>query len=298
MKGINTAILLFFVSAFVLSCGRPEQRENIDFDAWGAYWFQGEAEISSFDLTQYRYGEAREGEAVLIFVTEDFSRSRQVKLDDPDAAGRDKQTVLKMNQTRNFVTGIYPYSMMTSVFTPVKEQSQAVKINLSSQEWCGQSFLQLNLNSGESYSGQLFSYFEQEGDESLSVSGLSEDDLWNLIRIDPGQVPLGGVNVFPSLVYQRFTHQDLAAEEAFIRIQDISPQRRQLELTYGSGRRTLKIDFQRDFPYEIMGWEEIEVKPDGAQEVSRAVRKSIRQIDYWTRNSVEDEFLRRELKLE
>jgi len=298
LKRIIKVITVFFLSALILSCGRPDQRENIDFNAWGEYWFQGNAEISSFDLTQYRYGEAREGTAVLVFVTEDFSRSNQVKLEDPQAAGRDTQTVLKLNQTRNFITGIYPYSMMTSVFTPVKEQSQAVKITSSVQEWCGQSFIQLNLNSGDSYSGQLNSYFEVEGDASISISGLAEDDIWNLLRIDPNQIPLGGINVFPSMMYQRFTHSPLASEEAFIRIQDISPQRRQLELTYGSGRRTLKIDFRREFPYEIMAWEEIEVRPDGQQEVSRATRKAIKITDYWTRNSLEDEYLRRELMLD
>jgi len=298
MKKSYNPILLFFAIVFLVSCGRPEQRENIDFERWGSYWFQGEAEISSFDLTQYRYGEAREGTAVLVYVTEDFSRSNQVKLDDPQAAGRDAQTVLKLNQTRNFITGIYPYSVMTSVFTPVREQSQAVKVTSSVQEWCGQSFIQLNLGSGDSYSGQLNSYFEGEGDESFSISGLAEDDLWNLIRIDPSQVPLGGVNVFPSLVYQRFTHRGLASEQAFIRIQDISAQRRQLELTYESGRRTLKIDFRKEFPYEIMAWEEIEVRPDGQQEVSRATRRAVKVVDYWTRNSLDDEYLRRELQLD
>lgn len=298
MKRIYNPIILFFAITFLMSCGRPEQRENIDFERWGTYWFQGNAEISSFDLTQYRYGEAREGTAVLIYVTEDFSRKNQVKLDDPQAAGRDAQTVLKLNQTRNFTTGIYPYSTMTSVFTPVKEQSQAVKITSSVQEWCGQSFIQLNLGSGDSYSGNLYSYFETEGDQSISISGLAEDDIWNLLRIDPNLIPLGGVTVFPSMVYQRFTHKNLEPEQAFIRIQDITPQRKQLELSYESGSRTLKIEFRKDFPYEIMAWEEIEIRQDGQQEISRAERKSVKVIDYWTKNSVEDEYLRRELQLD
>jgi len=105
--------LLIVMLAF--SCNRP-QRENVDFKEWGDYWFQGKAEINSYNLTQYRYGEARDGEAVLIFVTEDFSRKKHVKLDDTEAAGRDKISVLKMNQTREFVTGIYPYHMMLSAF--------------------------------------------------------------------------------------------------------------------------------------------------------------------------------------
>lgn len=290
--------LIFGLSVLTLSfaCSKP-QRENVDFDAWGKYWFQGQAELSSFELTQYRYGEPREGEAVLIFVTEDFSRKKQVKLDNPGEAGRDKQSVIKMNQTRDFVTGIYPYHMMLSAFTPTKEQSNGVKFTLSSQEWCGQSFAQLNLKSGESYSGKLFSYFEQEGDETFSFSGVAEDDLWNLIRINPNQIPTGSVQMLPSLFYQRFTHKEFETQEAFLKVQSISENRNQLEVNYSSGNRILRIDFEKNFPYQIMGWEEVDVKEDGKQEVTRAKRKGLKVIDYWKKNKLEDEFLRNELNL-
>ncbi len=293
MKNLVMPLLLSFI---VMSCSKP-QRENIDYEEWGEYWFQGQAEISTFDLTQYRYGEPREGEAVLIFVTEEFSRSEQVKLDDPSEAGRDKISVIKMNQTRDFLTGIYPYHMMLSAFTPTKELSNGIKFTASSQEWCGQSFTQVNLNSGNSYNGQLFSYFEQEGDESFSVSGLAEDDLWNLIRINPNQIPTGSVQMWPSLMNQRFTHDTFESEEAFIRMTDISNDRRSLEVTYSSGKRVLKIDFEKDFPFQIMGWEEILTRENGQEEITSAERKGMKLIDYWTRNKLEDEFLRDELNL-
>ncbi|MFD2036998.1 hypothetical protein ACFSKL_19495 [Belliella marina] len=291
------SLLILSAILFIVSCSKAPVRENIDFEQWGKYWFQGKAEISSFDLKQYRYGEERQGEAVLIFVTEDFSRKKQVKLDNPDDAGKDKIGVLKMNQTRDFVTGIYPYHMMLSAFTPTKEKSQGLKFTSSVQEWCGQSFSQINLSGTNSYSGKLNSYFEKEGDASISVTGLAEDDLWNLIRISPSEIPLGGVSIFPSLFYQRFSHQELAAEEAFIRIQDISTDRKQLELTYSSGVRVLKIDFEKNFPFEILAWEEIQTKSDGSKEITLAKRKAVKVLDYWKRNKVEDEFLRDELKL-
>ena len=289
--------ILFLMATISFSCSKAPQRENINFEEWGKYWFQGKAEISSFDLEQYRYGEMRAGEAVLIFVTEDFSRKKQVKLDNPEEAGKDKISVLKMNQTRDFVTGIYPYHMMLSAFTPTKEKSQGLKFTSSVQEWCGQSFTQLNLSGENSYSGKLFSYFEKEGDHSIHLTGMAEDDLWNLIRISPNEIPIGGGTIFQSLFYQRFSHQELAAEEAFIRVQDISNDRKQLELTYSSGSRVLKIDFEKDFPHEIMAWEESQTKSNGQKEVTKARRKAVKVIDYWKRNGVEDEFLRDELKL-
>jgi hypothetical protein len=289
---VSLSLLLIFLA----SCSRP-QREEIDFDAWGKYWFQGKAEISSFELQQYRYGEPRTGEAVLIFVTEEFSRKNHVKLDQPENAGSDKISVIKMNQTRDFVTGIYPYHMILSVFTPTKEKSHSQKITAGSQEWCGHTFTQLNLKSKDSYQGQIFSYFEKEGDDSFSFSGLPEDELWNLIRINPNQIPIGSVEMMPSLFHQRFTHEDFQTQEAFIRITDITNNRSQLEVTYSSGTRELKIEFEKEFPYQIMGWEESQTKQDGTKEISKAKRKGLKTVDYWTKNKSEDEFLRRELNL-
>jgi hypothetical protein len=289
-------VSLSLVLIFLASCSGP-QRKEIDFDAWGKYWFQGKAEISSFDLTQYRYGEPRTGEAVLIFVTEEFSRKNHVKLDQPEKAGNDKISVIKMNQTRDFVTGIYPYHMMLSVFTPTKEKKHSLKITASSQEWCGHTFTQINLKSKDSYQGKIFSYFEKEGDDSFSFKGWTEDELWNLIRINPNQIPIGSVNMIPSIFHQRFTHEEFKTEEAFIRMTDITNNRRQLEVTYSSGSRILKIDFEKEFPYQIMGWEESQTKADGTKEISKAKRKGLKIVDYWTKNKSEDEFLRRELNL-
>ncbi len=90
-----------------------------DAQAFEGYWSKGQAEITSYVLDQSRYGEIHPGNAVLIFVTEDFSRSRQVKLDRPERAGEDRARVLKLNLTKKFATGVYPYSLMSSVFTPL-----------------------------------------------------------------------------------------------------------------------------------------------------------------------------------
>ena len=45
------------------------------------YWYAGKAEITSYKLTQNRYGELHQGTAVNIFVTEDFLPEKQVKAD-------------------------------------------------------------------------------------------------------------------------------------------------------------------------------------------------------------------------
>src|SRR5205085_4020736 len=127
------------------------------------YWTQGKAEITRYKLTQSRYGELHDGEAVLIFVTEPFSRSKQVKLDDWEHAGSDAVEVLKLNFVKKFVTGVYPYSLMLSTFTPVDaaQSPRVLKTSMSAQEWCGHVFGQLNLR-GNHYDSAGFSYFESE----------------------------------------------------------------------------------------------------------------------------------------
>ncbi|MEK6223912.1 MAG: hypothetical protein N2A97_03490, partial [Thermodesulfobacteriales bacterium] len=91
----------------------------VDSEEFKAYWYDGKAEITSYKLEQARYGELHEGYAVLVFVTEDFSKSKQVKLDNPQNANGDDVKVLKLNRIKKFDTGIYRYSMMDSVFTPI-----------------------------------------------------------------------------------------------------------------------------------------------------------------------------------
>lgn len=296
MKLFKSIFSLGILLSVLVSCG-PDRRKGVDYEQFGSYWFEGKAEISSFDLIQYRYGEPREGEAVLIFVTEDFSRTKQVKLDDHEAAGDDAVKVIKMNKTKEFLTGIYPYHMMLSVFTPIFDPSSALKLTASTQEWCGQSFTQLNKERMQ-YKVQAFSYFESEGDRAFNLNhAIPEDDFWNLIRINPNQVPLGEINLIPALLNQRFTHVPLDAEEAEVSMVDLENDGRELSIEYDHGRRVLKIQFQDDFPYEITGWEEIRMLEDGNKEITTAKRKAILQVDYWNKNKLGDETFRDALKL-
>ena len=63
-------------------------------------------------------------------------------------------------------TGIYPYSLMTSVFSPVDTEGVQFpeKITMSTQEWCGHVFTQMNLK-WNGYRTRSFSYFEGEHDQ-------------------------------------------------------------------------------------------------------------------------------------
>jgi len=265
------------------------------------YWFQGQAELTSYKLEQARYGEVHPGSAVLIFVTEDFSGQKQVKLDNPQQAGTDAVKVLKLNATRKFNTGVYPYSMMASVFTPLNyEPSSTLKITASSQEWCGHTFSQLN-NRGNGFQMSLKSYFESEGDKELSLDkSLLEDELWTNIRLNPDKLPTGDIEILPSALYLRLSHRPVKAEKAEAKIVDADSVKT-YSLSYIEFDRSLKIMFNADFPYDIISWEENYTSGFGANAkklTTRAARDKTIMLDYWGRNSLADSVWRDKLNLQ
>ena len=267
-------------------------------DEFGDYWYQGEAELTSYDLEQVRYGEIREGSAVLIFVTEDFSRSRQVKIDNVRDSN-DKLSVMKLNFTRNFETGIYPYSTMTSIFTPISADKapHTLKVTTSSQEWCGHTFTQLN-RKRNAYDLELRSYFESEGDldESLKTDWL-EDEIWTRIRLNPTSLPVGQFTMVPGTLHQRFSHRSYEVVEAQGRIEEVEGEAgmERYVLEYSSGERTLSITYQRAFPFEIEYWEEFEAR---SGLTTKGMRKERIMLDYWAYNDLEHGEYREQLGLD
>ena len=261
------------------------------------YWYAGNAEINAYNLNQSRYSENRAGKAVLIFVSEDFSKNKQVKLDDPAKAGSDKVNVLKMNFTKNFITGIYPYSMMLSVFTPVDHNRNAnsLKASMSSQEWCGHVFSQLNLK-GSNYEVKSYSYFEEQSDVDFVIKKmLLEDEIWNIIRIDHKALPTGSIEVVPGLFFTRLKHVPLKPQRATALKTETST-----IITYVvdflEQERKLSIRFEKKFPFKILGWEETFKERDTVQHTTATLDKTM-IIEYWTKNKIEFEYLRDSLHL-
>ena len=265
------------------------------------YWFQGKAEISSYELEQSRYGEIHKGSAVLIFVTEDFSKSKQVKLDYPSKQPEDAIKVLKLNSTRKFLTGIYPYSMMSSVFTPFDqaEYMPSLKLTTSSQEWCGHTFTQFNFQEKtQLYHYEQFSYFESEGDVSSNLkTDLIEDEIWTLIRLNPEKIPTGKLNVLPSGTFLRLSHLKIKAYEANITITEAKMMKK-LTINYENLKRKLTIHFNKNFPHEIDSWEE-ELFSNFTKKtmITKAVKKKRILVDYWNKNKNKDRRLVLELDL-
>lgn len=259
------------------------------------YWYAGEAEITSYKLEQARYGELREGKAVLIFVTEPFLADKQVKA---DRSNPDNIPVLKLNSTKKYLTGIYPYSIMSSSFYPVKDNQHAIKISSSIQEWCGHVYSQLN--NREVFEYESHSYFEGEADQKFTMEkSILENELWNKLRINPKGLPLGEIEIIPSLEYIRVSHKRIKPHKAIASIAEkdgISS----YSLTYPELDRTLTINFSTAFPHTIESWTD-EFKSgwgvNAKTMTSRATKINTIKAPYWQQNGNKDIFLREQLGL-
>ena len=200
---------------------------------------------------------------------------------------------------------MYPYTVMTSAFTPVERDRypRTLKITTSVQEWCGHAFVQLN-RLDDQYYVQQYSYFESEGDRVTDLKdAIPEDEIWTTIRLNPDDLPTGNVTMIPGTLYQRFDHTAWRTVNATA---ILMPDVRQPDLMvynlvyYPELNRTLTIRFKKDFPHEIESWEEVEFASDGTTEelVTTAALNKRLMLDYWTKNSVEDVGLRAELGLD
>ena len=243
------------------------------------YWYAGEAEITSYKLEQARYGELREGHAVLIFVTEPFLADKQVKA---DRSNSENIPVLKLNSTKKYFTGIYPYSIMSSSFYPVQDNQHAIKISSSIQEWCGHVYAQLN--NREDFEYEAHSYFEGEADQEFKMEkNILENELWNKLRINPNGLPQGELEIIPSLEYIRLTHKEIKPYKAIASLTEkdgISS----YSITYPELERTLTINFSTAFPYTIESWSDEFKSGFGANAktlTSKATKIKTIKTPYW-----------------
>lgn len=257
------------------------------------YWFQA-AEVSSFELTQQQYGQARPGTAVLIYVTEPFLENKAVKYE--GKGPKDSVvTVLKLNRMKNFLTGVYPYSFMTSVFTPYEPgyDVQPLKVTSTLQDWCGHSFYQLNQRDG-GLNVQWRSYFQKSGDGEVAMTDFPvEDNMWNLIRLDPEGLPQGRCLMVPSFEFIRLGHIPPGPQEVEGKT-ETKGETSTYTMTYPKLGRVLAITYQTKFPHRILGWRE---RRSANAKWTEAKLKTTKIMPYWEQNKPADTKLRTELQL-
>lgn len=278
-----------------------EKKSNNHLDP---YWTQGKAELNRFALEQNRYKDVHPGDVVLIFVSEDFLTDKQVKNDyyqNPNST-----QVIKTNMLRRFTTGIYDYSMMTSVFTPSDTENypHTLKVSMTGQDWCGHVFQQYNYID-DAYRLQLFSYFENEGDKLVELPGVMlEDEIWNRIRLNPEELPVGEFDMIPSSVVSRLMHYKLkpysvVTEKGAYKGSDFEGENLQAyKIDYPDWDRSLEIVFEGNSPYKIVGWKDVYPSVFD-KEPRKTVARLTHQVmePYWGQNSLADIEMRKSLGL-
>jgi len=286
------------VPFFIANCS-PQHAQKLPppSEQFAKYWLSGKAELNRYELTQARYGNLNRGEMVLIMVTEPFKSDTQVKSEITPGVG--DELVLKAQSMRKFVTGIYDYTMTSTSFKPIAPMAKALKITSTSVEWCGQTFLQMNL-AGAAYKVQSRSYFEAEADDDFRIANASsEDEIWQQIRIAPDQLPTGIVTLIPSHVSSRLRHKKIKAEVATASLVKSDAKHQQYRLVYAPGtpdERSVEYVFETEFPHRIVTYSEEYldgfVKPRRLKTTAKLKKQIL--LEYWRTHDPEHEKLRRD----
>jgi hypothetical protein len=288
----HTAILLWASLLLGSACNPSGTHPNDDYmvvpDVFpGEYWFDGQAELNLYSLRQERYGELRDGHAVLIYVTEDISRAKHVKFDRTPADNGDVAKVLKLNRINRFETGVYDYSVFTSVFQPLGA-TYPLKIVMSSQDWCGQSFAQVNRR-GTNLDFQQRNYFESSADiDKTHPAEWMEDGIWTQLRTDPASLPEGSFLLYPSLEYVRMRHlpfEITAGTASWTKTDTLWTYHLEMPVH----ERVLHWDIEPEAPWRLRAWR----VEEGGRVSEGRLQNQIRN-PYWQHNRVADSLLRRD----
>lgn len=273
------------------------------FDAQqSAHWYDGRAELAGYRLAQPRYGQLRDGRAVLIYVTETFSESARVKADPGRHPPSDEFGVIKLNLVKDFQTGIYDYDLMSSVFATIdprygRPAGALTKLTFSAQEWCGQTFDEL-LFDDEGVRHRSFSYFDGEGDQDRRLQvpedALSLDQLFIRVRGLPDPLVERGetveVPILDRIETSRLRHRTADFSPGSIRrlaetqsvtvpagtfIVDV------YDVRVGDSRH--RFDVEAAFPHRLVRW----LGPEG----EKAELTGVKRMKYWEKNREGDEAL-------
>jgi hypothetical protein len=294
-------IMSLALPLFVPPCpaSASESQPNLN-PTFGTVWFDGQAEISTYTYQVERYGETREGNAVAIFVTEDFNPITGVKSDTPPTLANGIIPVLKLNLIRDFPTGIYDYNTMLSTFVSTQPKGERksgslIKASFSSQEWCGHVYHQI-IPRARNLESTSHSYFEGEADQKHQVSIPNEstyaDALFHWARgfsspiVPPGTKQNG--KVFQSLMDARLGHFDpqflsatfsVSNKEEIIRTEGSSWTTTQREVRLSDGR-TYSFWVELQSPFKIIKWS----FKDGGGLSEEAVLHRSKRVPYWKMN--------------
>lgn len=181
-------LVLWFVAGLVACTKRSSPAGQVDYAryfyvdwAQDKRWDDGLAEVAVYAAERVVYNKPRQFEYTLITVKEDFNRAFNVKTDDYTRS--DLFPVLKVNAFARIPTENYPYHYLTSLFFTRENPITLHKLTNSSQEWCGNTFKEINATGG-SFAYTYHSYWDGQGSGQIKLdkNALFEDQLPYTLR--------------------------------------------------------------------------------------------------------------------
>ena len=293
---------VFFL--FLWGCSSsPVATDTVVPGAFWAHWSDGQAELATYRLTQPQYGEAREGTAVLVFVTERLDPATLIKTESDPSQGR---AVFKLNDMRDFQTGVYDYHTMTSTFLALEGPSVPavpLKVSTSVQEWCGHSWERLRFDARR-IQRMAHSYFEGEGEQDTTWRYPAEpvvlDALPLTLRADRERIldPSGSRDVMwlARRVEARLTHERARWRSGQLTRHDDRVERTVGDETVTCEAWTLTAEeasitwwIEESMPHRLIGWQTS--TGESAQLITT------QRMAYWEAQGIADEPMRRGLGL-
>lgn len=213
------------------------------------YWKNGKTETIKYELTE---DSISVGEGSLTF-----------NIDYVEGVNKnDSIQVLHSDFTGKIHRENYDYSAITSAYLPLNlsVRPHAMKVINFVQDSLRNSFLELS-QIPKYYEITAKNTFKEKTKEHFVLERKNlEDELWAKIRMNPNDLPTGDIEIIPSFAYWQSVRKSPNVYEAKAELKDYlgteftGRKLRIYSLDYPDLKRNLSIIFEKEFPFEIVGW--------------------------------------------
>ena len=222
-----------------------------------AYWDSGKAEFQRLEGRIQKYGIDREAAARLMLVKEPFDPHKRVKSLGPDAL-----PVLKMHFFRHIPTGVYDYFQTATLFFD-RRTGRVLKYTMSSQDGCGNTFMEYLLEPDRTHRFRYFSYFDDEGDSETVLKDTDftfYEALPLVLRFRLEDGVRYSLQLMESLIANK--KQPLTVHPAAVRVNRITDETlagqsisNAFAVTVQREDRQDRFFFEPSFPHRLIRWE-------------------------------------------
>ncbi|MFW6372467.1 MAG: hypothetical protein ACOC3W_02105 [Thermodesulfobacteriota bacterium] len=253
----STPLSALLMICLILGAGAVEASATENDYLNHAYWDSGKAEFQRLEGRIQKYGIDREAAARLVLVKEPFDPHKRVKSLAPDAL-----PVLKMLFFRHIPTGVYDYFQTATLFFD-RQTGRVLKYTMSSQDGCGNTFMDYLYQPDRTHRFRYFSYFDDEGDSETVLKDTDftfYDALPLVLRFRLKDGARYSLQLMESLIANK--KQPLTVHPAAVRVNRITDKTLAGQSTSEAFAVTVQREDRQDrffyepsFPHRLIRWE-------------------------------------------